>query len=91
VAASLVSLRLDDKTIRSLQRLARQKGVTRSDIVRNAVAKLLANEVALGEDSPQKVWARVIGSVHGVKHRDLSKRTDEKFRELLEERMRKRR
>jgi hypothetical protein len=91
MAAGLVSLRLDGKTIRSLQRLARRRGGTRSEIVRDAVAKLLADEVACGGDSPQEVWARVIGSVCGVGRRDLSKRTGEKFREVLEQRARKRR
>jgi hypothetical protein len=65
--------------------------MTRSEIVRNAVARLLASEVALGGDSPQEVWARVIGSVLGVGRRDLSKRTGERFRELLEKRARQRR
>jgi metal-responsive CopG/Arc/MetJ family transcriptional regulator len=91
MAAGLVSLRLDGKTLRSVQRLARRRGVTRSEIVRNALATLLASEVALGGDSPQEVWARVIGSVHVVGRRDLSKRTGEKFRELLKQRARKRR
>jgi hypothetical protein len=91
MTAGLVSLRLDGKTIRSVQRLARRRGVTRSEIVRNAVARLLADEVAIGGDSPQEVWARVIGSVHGVGPRDLSRRTGEKFKELLEQRARKRR
>jgi hypothetical protein len=91
MAAALVSMRLDGKTIRSVQRLARRKGVTRSEILRNALARLLASELALGGDSPQEVWARVIGSVRGVGRRDLSKRTGEKFRELLEQRARRRR
>ncbi len=90
MAASLVSLRLDGKTIRSVQRLARRRGVTRSEVVRSAVARLLADEAALGGDSPQEVWARVIGSVRGVGRRDLSKRTGEKFRELLDQRARRR-
>jgi hypothetical protein len=90
LAAGLVSLRLDGKTIRSVQRLARRKGVTRSDLLRDAVTTLLAKETALGGEAPHEVWARVIGCVRGGLP-DLSEQTGEKFRGLLEGRQRKRR
>ena len=82
MAANLVSIRFDRKMIRSVERLARQKGVTCSEGLRAAVVTLLAKESAAAAEASQEVWSRVIGCVHGGRP-DLSERTGEKFRRLL--------
>lgn len=87
MAADLVSIRLGRKMIRSVGRLARRKGVTRSALLRDAVAALLAQESAAVVEPPREVWARVIGCIQGGPP-DLSERTGEKFRQLLRARRR---
>lgn len=89
MAASLISIRLDEKTKRSVERLARRKGVTRSEVVRQAVETLLAKESAGLTEAQRQAWARYIGSVEGPGN--LSERTGEKFTRLLRERERARR
>ncbi len=89
MAANLVSIRLDEKMLRSVERLARRKGVTRSEVVREAVAALLAKESAAAPETAQEVWARYIGCVRDGPP-DLSERTGEKFRQLLIARARRR-
>lgn len=81
MTTNLVSIRIEGKMIRSVERLARRKGVTRSEVLRDAVAALLAKESAAAVEAPQEVWARVIGCVRGGRS-DLSERTSEKFRRL---------
>ena len=88
MAANLLSLRLDGKMVRAVNRLARRKGVTRSAVVRDAVASFVAREEAGTSETDQQVWARVIGCVRGGPS-DLSERTGERFKKLLEARARR--
>ncbi len=89
MAANLISIRLDGKTKRSVERLAKRKGVTRSEVVRQAVATLLAQESESLTEPQKEAWARYIGCVEGPGN--LSERTGEKFARLLRERERARR
>ncbi|MEW6269042.1 MAG: ribbon-helix-helix protein, CopG family [Thermodesulfobacteriota bacterium] len=85
-ASSVVSLRLDLETRRSIDRLARARGRSRSDVVREAVAALI--ERAPAEDRPYESWKPIIGIARGGRP-DLSERTGERFRELLAARVRR--
>ena len=77
-----ISVRLDTETEGQLNRIARQRGVSKSDVIREAI-KLLAN----GENGqkafrPYDALAHLIGNVEGGP-RDLSEQTGQKFHEIL--------
>ena len=79
----LLSVRLDAKTERSIQQLARRRGQTKSEVIREAIAALARQESESdGGKSPYETIAHLIGCVRGGP-RDLSVRTGEKFRRLL--------
>lgn len=79
----LLSVRLDAKTERSIQQLARRRGQTKSEVIREAIAALARLEgESHGGKSPYETIAHLIGCVRGGP-RDLSVRTGEKFRRLL--------
>ena len=86
--STVLSVRLDRKTEELLGRLARKKGRRKSDIVREALL-VLADKEALASKpvSPYEALAHLIGTVRGGRP-DLSNRTGEAFRRLLEERRR---
>jgi hypothetical protein len=75
-----MSLRLDHETRRIIARLARIRGRSQSEVVREAVAALI--ERAPQEDRPYEAWAPVIGIAKGGRP-DLSERTGEHLRRLL--------
>jgi len=84
------SVRMDAETERLLEDLARERGSTKSEIVREAV-RLAArrrprSRIAV---SPYDAFRGVIGSVRGGPP-DLSERTGGRFRKLLLDRRRKR-
>ncbi len=72
------SVRLDPKTQRALDHLARSKSKTKSEIVREAI-ELLAEK---GTQRPYEKVSDLIGCVTGGPP-DLSEDTGSKFRELL--------
>ncbi len=72
------SVRLDPKTQGALDRLARSRSQTRSEVVRQAI-ELLATEES---QSPFEAVADLIGCVKGGPP-DLSENTGQKLRELL--------
>lgn len=76
------SVRLDRKTERLVERLAREQGRTKSEVIRQAIA--LAAEKELGEDerTPYERSAHLIGCVSGGPP-DLSVNTGAKVREIL--------
>ena len=77
-----ISVRLDAATEGQLKRMARQRGVSKSEIIREAI-KLLANgESGKKAFRPYDALAHLIGSVQGGPQ-DLSEQTGQKFRELL--------
>lgn len=75
------SIRLDHDTERALEEIAARHCETKSQVVRRAVAELIAREGA----SPYERVADLIGSVRGGPD-DLSEQTGRRFRELLKAR-----
>lgn len=72
------SLRLDPKTQSALERLARSRSQTESEVVRQAIELLATKEPQL----PFDTVADLIGCVKGGPS-DLSETTGKKFRDLL--------
>lgn len=75
------SIRLDRDTDQALEEIAARRQETKSQVVRRAIAELVARESA----SPYERAADLIGTVRGGPD-DLSERTGRRFRELLEAR-----
>jgi predicted DNA-binding protein len=84
-----LTVRVDVKTERLLQRLARKRGRTKSEVIRDAIG-VLAKTVEAQEatERPFDKVRDLIGSVHGGP-KDLSTRTGEAFRQALVNRRRK--
>ncbi len=81
-----LSVRVDPKTERTLERLARTKGQTKSEVIREAIAALAQdNDGAATAKRPYEMIQDLIGCVKGGPP-DLSVRTGEKFQRLLAER-----
>jgi len=72
------SVRLDTKTEGALERLARSRSQSRSEVVRQAIELLAAQE----PPAPFDAVADLVGCVKGGPP-DLSENTGQKFRELL--------
>ena len=84
------SVRLDAKTERLVARLAREKGQTKSQVIREALHSAAEKANRRKVSRPYDRIAHLIGSVSGGPA-DLSERTGEKFRQLLIERQRTKR
>jgi len=84
-----LTVRVDLKTERLLERLARKRGRTKSEVIRDAIG-ILAKSVEAEEkmEHPYDKIRDLIGSVHGGPA-DLSERTGEAFRRLVAGRRRK--
>jgi len=84
-----LTVRVDVKTEQLLQRLARKRGRTKSEVIRDAIG-VLAKEIEAQEatEHPYDKVRDLIGSVHGGPA-DLSMRTGVKFRRAMAERRRK--
>lgn len=86
-----LSVRLDPGTERLVEKLARQRGQTKSEVIRDALGRLAEQEKgADGGKRPYDLVAHLIGCVRGGP-RDLSVRTGEKFARLLVNRRKPRR
>jgi hypothetical protein len=86
-----LSVRLDAKTESLIERLARKRGQTKSEVIRDAISALAKQETKDGEKKrPYELVAHLIGCVKGGPE-NLSVNTGEKFRQMLLERNRKRR
>ena len=86
-----VSVRLDPKTERSLRTVARQKGMSQSMVVREALAQYGADSSApSGRSRPYDAWVDVIGIVN-LGARDPHRTTGDQFAATLRERSRARR
>ena len=80
------SVRLDAKTERMVERLAREKGLSKSEIIREALSIAANRETRIRKaDRPYDVVKHLIGSVEGLPP-DLSVKTGKRFRQLLLER-----
>lgn len=84
-----LTVRVDLKTERLLERLARKRGRTKSEVIRDAIG-VLAKSVEAQEEAerPYDKVRDLIGIVHGGPA-DLSVRAGEGFRRLLAGRRRK--
>jgi len=87
------SIRLDPQAERLLRRLAKQRGQTKSEVVRAAIQSLAHEmEAGVGHASAYDRLAHVIGIIDsGGGGTALSEDTGAKFRALLAERQRDRR
>jgi len=83
-----LSVRLDPKTEQLVERMARQRGQTKSEVIRDAIAALAPKVKDAGkDDGPFERIADLIGCVRGGP-KDLSHETGEKFRRLLASKVR---
>ena len=86
-----MSVRLDAQTERLVNRLAREKGRTKSEIVREAITTLVRRETGeKGARTPAEAIAHLLGCADSGGAR-LSERTGRKFAELVQGRARARR
>ncbi len=82
------SVRLDPKTERLIERLARKKKQTKSEVIREAIEVLASQETRLDvQGGPYDAVADLIGCVSGGPP-DLSERTGKRFLRLLTEKKR---
>ncbi|HEV8130962.1 MAG TPA: ribbon-helix-helix protein, CopG family [Acidobacteriota bacterium] len=83
-----LSVRLDAETEQLVERMARQRDQTKSEVIRDAIAALAPKERrGKGAKGPFGRAADLIGCVRGGPS-DLSVRTGEKFRQILTSRAR---
>jgi Arc/MetJ-type ribon-helix-helix transcriptional regulator len=86
-----LTVRLNPKTERLLNALAKRRKQTRSDVVREAIEQLgAAEEPATASQTVSDQWSDVIGSVR-LGARDPHKTTGESFTELARQKARARR
>ena len=83
----MLSVRLDPETRRLLNRLARERRASRSEIVREGIRLLAERDQGSGSENPYEAIRDLIGTVHGGPS-DLSERTGQKFHELLKRKRR---
>lgn len=84
----VVSVRLDSKTENLLNRLARRTRRTKSEVIRKAlIAFARAEADSEAPANPYEAIAHLIGCARGGP-KELSERTGEKLRKLLEVRIR---
>ena len=86
-----LSVRLDPGSERLVERLARKRGQTKSEVIRDALGMLAEQEKGgqIGQ-RPYDLIAHLVGCVRGGPP-DLSVRTGEKFREILLQKSKRRR
>lgn len=85
-----LTVRLDAKTERLLNMLAKRRRQTRSDIVREAIERFGADEAAPEQPSVYEQWIDVLGTGR-TGGRDPSKTTGELFTEIVRQKARARR
>lgn len=84
-----LTVRLDPKTERLIQRLARKRGRSKSEVIRDAI-DILAKHAQEQEQTerPYEAVRDLIGSVRGGPS-DLSEQTGDRFRRMLQDRPRR--
>lgn len=80
--ASPVTLRLDEETRQRIARIARRRGVSASQIVREAIRNCVEREEAA---SPYDALADLVGTVRGG-DRHRSEATGRRFQQILRSR-----
>lgn len=84
-----LSVRLDPGTEQLVERLARKRRQTKSEVIRDALGMLADAEKGTGgKRRPYDLIAHLVGCVRGGPP-DLSVRTGERFKQLLLERRKK--
>ena len=76
------SVRLDRKTEKLLEKLARSRSQSKSEVIREAIEVLAAEARRAGEGNFLETVSDLVGCVHGGPE-DLSEHTGKRFRELL--------
>ena len=86
-----LTVRLNPKTERTLNALARRERLSRSDVVREALARYAADDADAARGSrPYDAWADIIGVV-SLGAREAGQTTGEQFGAILRTRGRARR
>lgn len=85
----VLSVRLDEETRRLINRLVRERRLSRSEVVRRGIRKL-AEETPSDDRPPFEIIKHLVGSVTGGPP-DLSVETGRAFRKLLTDRESRRR
>ena len=85
-----LTVRLGPRIERTLSALAKRKGISRSDVVREALARYGASDDTPAGGHPYAAWADVIGVV-SLGARDPKRTTGEQFAALVREQARARR
>lgn len=85
-----LTVRLSPKTERTLEALAKRRRLSRSDVVREALAHYEASESTEAASRPYDGWLDVIGIVD-LGARDATRTTGEQFTAIVRERARARR
>jgi hypothetical protein len=80
-----LNVRVDPQTAALVERVARESGLTKSEVVRRALATLRENGARAAAATPSEAMAHLIGSGDSGGMR-LSERTGEQFARLLRER-----
>lgn len=86
----MTTVRLDPTTRATLERLARRRGQSRSEVIRDAIGRLAGEERHVGTDSALERLRPFVG-IADSGGRQLSRESGRRFRELLEEKHRARR
>ena len=79
-----LNVRIDPQTAAFLERTSRERGLTKSEVVREALAKLREQQARTSRATPYKRMAHLIGSWDSG-GMQLSERTGEKFARMLQE------
>ena len=80
-----LNVRVDPQTAALVERVARESGLTKSEVVRQALATLREHGARAAAATPSEAMAHLIGSWDSGGMR-LSERTGEQFARLLRER-----
>ena len=84
-----LTVRVDPKTERLIQRLARMRGRSKSDLIRDAIGILAKQEQEQDRmERPYEAVQDLIGSLRGGPP-DLSMQTGNRFRRMLQDRHRR--
>jgi hypothetical protein len=79
-----LNVRIDPQTAAFLERIARERGLTKSEVVRQALANLRAQDARPSRKTPYRLMAHLIGSWDSG-GMNLSERTGERFARMLQE------
>jgi Arc/MetJ-type ribon-helix-helix transcriptional regulator len=80
----VLNVRIDPQTAAFLERTARERGLTKSEVVREALATLRAQDKRPSRATPYELMAHLIGSGDSG-GMNLSERTGERFARMLQE------